>query len=84
MRSNYDVRRAQKRAVDRDWLWIEDIQGRHGAEIHAMTVKRLAADPSLDEPQVLSRDVPAEDRAVSPYVQECLKPAGIVDTCNTS
>jgi DNA-binding CsgD family transcriptional regulator len=51
---------------------------KHAPEISRM-VDRFSSGLSPDEPLLLSRHVPADFQKASPYVQECLKPAGIVD-----
>ena len=58
--------------------WQEQ-QAKHLPEIHARLVEELASRPSFDEPHVLSRHVPRAYAETSSYVQECLKPQGIVD-----
>jgi DNA-binding CsgD family transcriptional regulator/PAS domain-containing protein len=58
--------------------WREQME-KHAAEISEFTGRMLASAASLDEPQVVSRDVPAAERAASPYMQHCLKPQGLVD-----
>ena len=52
---------------------------RHGPEIHAFTARAFPSRESLDEPFVISRQLTAEYCAASPYIQECLKPQGLVD-----
>jgi DNA-binding CsgD family transcriptional regulator len=58
--------------------WQDQIV-KHTPEIHARFAQDLASWPSLDEPHVVSRHVPRSYRETSPYIQECLKPNGIVD-----
>jgi hypothetical protein len=58
--------------------WLQQLEEKHGAEIQAATSAALAAS-SLDDPLVLSRFYPPSRQDVSPYVQECLKPQGLVD-----
>ncbi|WP_230532707.1 helix-turn-helix transcriptional regulator [Microvirga roseola] len=52
---------------------------RHVAEINARLTEWLAAQPSANEMFVTSRHLPPEYIATSLYVEECLKPQGIVD-----
>jgi len=52
---------------------------KHAAEVGARLVEDLASWPSLDEPHVMLRHLPAEYRARSSYIQNVLKPNGIVD-----
>jgi DNA-binding CsgD family transcriptional regulator/PAS domain-containing protein len=49
------------------------------AEIHGKLAENLASWPSFDEPHVLSRHVTRAFIETSPFVQEFLKPQGIVD-----
>jgi DNA-binding CsgD family transcriptional regulator/PAS domain-containing protein len=59
--------------------WLQQVEERHSAEIATMTARALASISSLDDPQVMSWHVPREYLEASPYVQECLKPQGLVD-----
>src|SRR5262249_60884292 len=52
---------------------------KHAAEVGARLGEDLASWPSLDEPHVMLRHLPAEYRARSSYIQNVLKPNGIVD-----
>src|SRR5262249_49195178 len=54
-------------------------QSKHLREINALASEVLASWPSLDEPHVVSRHVPASYIETSPYFQEAVKPSGIVD-----
>lgn len=55
-------------------VWIEKMQP-FIPDMHAL----LPAEPILDEPYVLSKDVPRSAIETSRYVQEWLKPQGLVD-----
>ena len=55
--------------------WHE-LQAKHAPEINHMLDFYT---PSIDEPHVLSRDVPAAYRQTSPYIREFMQPLGIVD-----
>ncbi|MPZ56694.1 MAG: hypothetical protein GEU91_09410 [Rhizobiales bacterium] len=52
---------------------------KHMPEIHAALSEWFAKGPSLDEPYVASLELTPEYLECSPYVQNCLKPLGIVD-----
>ncbi len=54
-------------------------QSKHVPEINTLITGALASWPSLDEPHVVSRHVPAPHIETSPYFQETAKPWGIVD-----
>jgi DNA-binding CsgD family transcriptional regulator/PAS domain-containing protein len=54
-------------------------QSKYVPEINALITGALASWPSLDEPHVVSRHVPASYIETSPYFQEAVKPCGIVD-----
>ncbi|MGD9669833.1 MAG: LuxR C-terminal-related transcriptional regulator [Hyphomicrobiaceae bacterium] len=58
--------------LDPDWV---ERMGPFIPDLHAL----LPAEPALDEPYVLSRDVPRSVVEASPYVQEWLRPQGYVD-----
>ena len=62
-----------------DPYWLEQVEQKHSAELQALTAQALASLRSLDEPMVLTRHVPRAVAEVSPYIQECLKPQGLVD-----
>lgn len=65
------------RTVGIEPYWLAQLE-RHTPEInHCMEV--FGAQLSLDEPLVLSRHIPRAYASTSPYIQECLKPQGIVD-----
>ena len=53
---------------------------KYAAEISARMLEALASLPSLDEPHISSRHFTRAYWEASPYVQECLRPQGIVDT----
>jgi DNA-binding CsgD family transcriptional regulator len=58
--------------------WLREIP-KHAAEINNFTHGVRARASSLDDPQLLSRDYSRSQFDSSPYVQECLKPQGLVD-----
>jgi DNA-binding CsgD family transcriptional regulator/PAS domain-containing protein len=58
---------------------MEQQLSKYVPEIHARLRETLASLPSLDEPHVVSRQLSAAQIEASPYHQECVKPAGIVD-----
>ena len=58
---------------------MEQQLSKYVPEIHARLGETLASLPSLDEPHVVSRRLTAAQIEASPYHQECVKPAGIVD-----
>jgi DNA-binding CsgD family transcriptional regulator/PAS domain-containing protein len=58
--------------------WMQEIL-KHIPEIHARLGEALASWRSLDDPYVISRHLPPSYAEASPYVQQCLKPQGIVD-----
>jgi DNA-binding CsgD family transcriptional regulator/PAS domain-containing protein len=68
--------------IDKNVGWgqigIEERQ-KHIPEIHARLNEWFAKGPSLDEPFVASRQLTSDYIARAPYVQQCLKPLGIVD-----
>jgi DNA-binding CsgD family transcriptional regulator/PAS domain-containing protein len=66
------------RIVGMEPRWQRELE-RHGPEIHAFTARAFPSQQSLDEPFVISRQLSAEYCAGSPYIQECLKPQGLVD-----
>ena len=53
---------------------------KYSTEINARMVEAIASLPSLDGPHVSSRHLTRAYWEASPYVQECLRPQGIVDT----
>jgi DNA-binding CsgD family transcriptional regulator len=57
-----------------DWSGFPEFQ-KYAPAMHAL----LPADPDMDEPYVLSRHVTGAAAASSPFVQEWLKPQGVVD-----
>jgi DNA-binding CsgD family transcriptional regulator/PAS domain-containing protein len=57
---------------------IEKEEG-HISEIAGWT-QTYCASLGPDEPAILSRHIPAEVRAQSPYLRECVTPFGVVDT----
>jgi len=66
------------RSVGIEPVW-QQRQVEHLPEIHAEMSRALNSWTSFDEPHVMSRHVPRAYLESSPYVQNCLKPAGIVD-----
>jgi DNA-binding CsgD family transcriptional regulator len=65
------------RTVGMEQRWLEEL-GRHTPEIHqCMAV--FGSQLSPDEPFVMSRQIPQAYASTSPYIQECLRPQGIVD-----
>jgi DNA-binding CsgD family transcriptional regulator len=75
-----DRRRSQlliHRTVGIEPYWLKQLE-RHVPEINQCT-EVFGAQLSPDEPLVLSRHIPRAYALTSPYVQECLKPQGIVD-----
>lgn len=66
------------RTVGIEPYWLEQ-QAKHLPEIHARLTKDLASWTSFDEPHVMSRHIPLAYVETSRYIQECLKPQGIVD-----
>jgi DNA-binding CsgD family transcriptional regulator/PAS domain-containing protein len=66
------------RTVGIEPSWLEE-QAKHIPEINTQMMLALASWPTLEEPHVMSRHFPRAYLDVSPYVQKCLKPGGIVD-----
>jgi DNA-binding CsgD family transcriptional regulator/PAS domain-containing protein len=66
------------RTVGIEPYWQEQL-AKHVPEINALLAKDLASWPSFDEPHVMLRHIPSDYLESSPYVQECIKPQGIVD-----
>jgi DNA-binding CsgD family transcriptional regulator/PAS domain-containing protein len=66
------------RSVGIEPHWLEQ-QAKHASEINTQMMQALASWPSFDEPHVVSRHFPRAYLEASPYVQQCLKPGGIVD-----
>ena len=58
--------------------WQEQ-HGKYLAEVHARMSEGIRSLPSLDEPLVLSRHYPHGVLETSPFIQQYLKPQGIVD-----
>ena len=69
---------ADRRTVGIEPYWLEQ-QAKHVAEVTPDWQQALASWPSFDEPQVISRHIPRAIAESSPYIQECLRPSGIVD-----
>jgi DNA-binding CsgD family transcriptional regulator/PAS domain-containing protein len=57
--------------------WLEK-QASYTPEINQM-IAAFASQLPIDEPHILSRHVPLAYRQTSPYVQEILRPQGIID-----
>jgi DNA-binding CsgD family transcriptional regulator/PAS domain-containing protein len=65
------------RTVGMEPFWLKELE-KHVAEIsHCIEV--FGSQLSFDEPFVISREIPHAYTLTSPYMQECLKPQGIVD-----
>src|SRR5262245_58404692 len=76
-----DLRRDRilvNRAVGMEPYWLEQM-AKHAPEINARLGEYLASRSLFDEPHVLSRDLPRDYAESSPYIQQCLKPQGLVD-----
>src|SRR3954462_3731170 len=54
-------------------------QAKHMPEINARLARDLVSWPSFDEPHLMSRHIPPAELESSRYVQDCLKPNGIID-----
>jgi len=52
---------------------------RHMPEVNARLAQDLASWPSFDQPHIMVRHLPQDYRDASPYIQQALKPRGIVD-----
>jgi DNA-binding CsgD family transcriptional regulator/PAS domain-containing protein len=65
------------RTVGIEPYWLEQ-QAKHLPENHKL-IEAFGTRPSIDEPNILLRHVPEAYRETSPYIQECLKPQGLVD-----
>lgn len=65
------------RTVGMEPRWLEELE-RHTTEIHRCMVVFGSQLPP-DEPFVISRQVPQAYASTSPYMQECLRPQGILD-----
>lgn len=65
------------RTVGIEPRWLEELE-RHTPEIH-QCMEVFGSQLSLDEPFVMSRQIPLAYASTSPYIQECLRPQGIVD-----
>lgn len=61
--------------------WLEQ-RGKHLPWIHEVLTGWLSQQPSLDEPFIASRVIPARELEKDPYVQECLKPLNIADVAH--
>ncbi|CAN7717761.1 helix-turn-helix transcriptional regulator [Rhizobium rhizogenes] len=59
--------------------WGIEERRKHIPEIHAVLNQWFAKGPSLDEPFVASRQLTSDFLERMPYVQQCLKPLGVVD-----
>jgi len=76
-----DLRR-DRMVIDRSVGWEPswlDERRRHLPEIHARLGEWFAAAPSIDDPFIASRHLPASYLHTSPYVRDCLAPLGIAD-----
>lgn len=61
--------------------WLEE-RAKHLPEIHGKLTEWLVREPSMDEPFIASREIPADEMRNSPYVQNCLQPLGLVDVAH--
>lgn len=59
---------------------LQQAMAKHMPEINANMAEALASWPSLDEPHVASRHLPRAYLETSPYIRECWRPQGLVDT----
>jgi hypothetical protein len=59
---------------------LQHVMAKHMPEINANMATALASWRSLDEPHIASRHLPRAYLETSPYIQECWRPEGIVDT----
>jgi len=69
------------RSVGWEPQWLEE-RAKHLPEIHGKLAEWFALAPSLDGPFVASREIPGSYLETSPYVQQCLKPQGLVDVAH--
>ncbi|MBB3018054.1 DNA-binding CsgD family transcriptional regulator [Microvirga lupini] len=67
------------KAAGWDAFLLKQKSEKHVPEINARLTEWLAEQPTLDEPFVTSRHLSPDYIQSSDYVQECLKPQGIVD-----
>jgi DNA-binding CsgD family transcriptional regulator/PAS domain-containing protein len=67
------------RAAGWDAFLLKQKSEKHVPEINARLTEWLATQGSLDEPFVTSRHLTLDYVQASEYVQECLRPQGIVD-----
>jgi DNA-binding CsgD family transcriptional regulator len=77
-----DVRRGRfliNKSIGWDPVLLDIKLEKHVPEINARLTEWLATQPSLDEPFVTSCHLTPEYIQASRYVNECLKPQGIVD-----
>jgi DNA-binding CsgD family transcriptional regulator/PAS domain-containing protein len=65
------------RTVGIEPRWLEELE-KHVSEIH-QCMEVFGSELSFDEPFVMSRQIPQAYASTSPYIQECLRPQGIVD-----
>jgi DNA-binding CsgD family transcriptional regulator/PAS domain-containing protein len=65
------------RTVGIEPRWLEELE-RHVSEIN-QCMEVFGAQLSPDEPFVMSRQIPLAYSSTSPYIQNCLRPQGIVD-----
>src|SRR6266545_110321 len=66
------------RTVGIEPRWLEE-QAKHAPEIGTKIAEHCAGGRSLDEPHVMARHIPQTYLQSSRYVQDCLKPQGLID-----
>lgn len=70
-----------KKTVGWDPYWLEMREG-HLPEIHGALRQWFMREPSLDEPFIASREIPAGELDNAPYMRDCLRPQGISDVAH--
>lgn len=70
-----------KKTVGWDPHWLER-RDEYLPEIHDALRQWFMRDPSLDDPFIASREIPASEFDSIPYVRDCLRPQGICDVAH--
>jgi DNA-binding CsgD family transcriptional regulator len=65
--------------LDRRVALTEALPDKHLSDMYDQLSMVLSSWPSMDKPLVLARDMPTDYMATSAYVQDVLRPSGIVD-----
>ncbi|MGY5775082.1 helix-turn-helix transcriptional regulator [Rhizobium sp. LEGMi135b] len=70
-----------KKSVGWDPYWLAE-RAKHLPEIHGRLSPWLLCHSDLDTPYIASREIPSGELGASRYVQNCLRPQGIVDVAH--